>query len=413
MGPVAPDMNQADAALVISPWLEGWFLPALFAAAGMPCDLVSACPVFHQSQRLRRLDLVSSAADLAPRALHLWRQHGPYAWVIACSDALLGELAQRALLDSAYRSLLPLTPLASTAHLHAKIGLSRAFTAAGIPTPAWRVARDPASALQQAPALGWPLLLKQDASAGGRGLWLCQNPEELSQAVQIQAGRPFLLQQWRDGRLYSVEALYRQGTLQAFALSEMLAGVGRYGPSTQRCYGLSVDRIPELEVHLERIGTALGLHGFTNISLIHAGGAEPAQFIECDVRPNAWIHLDRALGGDFARALRLRPTATRHQLRKQRSRLQWRQPSASQPPRRVAPATSLERRGSSPPSTSRSWAAFHGHPVLRARPAKHGPIPRLTMPPLFWPPCWPVGSWTASPVCSRTPERSCRMQAWE
>jgi hypothetical protein len=303
MGPVAPDMNQADAALVISPWLEGWFLPALFAAAGMPCDLVSACPVFRQSQRLRRLDLVSSAADLAPRALHLWRQHGPYAWVIACSDALLGELAQRALLDSAYRSLLPLMPLASTAHLHAKIGLSRAFTSAGIPTPAWRVARDPASALQQAPALGWPLLLKQDASAGGRGLWLCQNPEELSQAVQIQAGRPFLLQQWRDGRLYSVEALYRQGTLQAFALSEVLAGVGRYGPSTQRCYGLSVDRIPELEVHLERIGTALGLHGFTNISLIHAGGAEPAQFIECDVRPNAWIHLDRALGGDFARAL--------------------------------------------------------------------------------------------------------------
>jgi len=305
MGPAHPDMNQADAALVISPWLEGWFLPALFAAAGMPCDLVSASPMFRHSRCLRRLDLVRSAAELAPQALQRWRQHGPYAWVIACSDALLGELGQRALLDPAYRCLLPLTPQAGTAHLHAKIGLSRAFTAAGIPTPAWRVARDPAGALQQATALGWPLLLKQDASSGGRGLSLCRNPEELAQAAVAQAGRPFLLQHWQAGRIYSVEALYRQGTLQAFALSEMLAGEGRFGPSTHRCYGLPVDQIPELDFHLERIGSALGLHGFANISLLHAGGAEPAQFIECDVRPNVWIHLDRALGGDFARALQV------------------------------------------------------------------------------------------------------------
>lgn len=298
-----PDPVQPAAVLVLSPWLEGWFLPALLAAAGLRCDLVSACPSFRLSRHIRRLVPVQAASALAPAALACWQNHGPYRWVIACSDSLLGELAQRALLEPAYRSLLPLTAQASSAHLHAKIALSRAFSAGGIPTPVWRVARDPASALQQAPALGWPLLLKQDASAGGRGVWLCRNPEELMQAAQVQAGRPFLLQQWRGGSLHSVEALYRQGTLQAYALSEVLASVGRYGPSTERRYGLPEDQIPELDVHLERIGTALGLHGFANISLIHAGGAEPAQFIECDVRPNAWIHLDRALGGDFARAL--------------------------------------------------------------------------------------------------------------
>lgn len=304
--------NPAEAALVISPWLEGWFLPALLAEAGLHCDLVSACPSFRLSRHIHHLEVVEAAGALAPRALQLWQQHGPYRWVIAMSDSLLGELAQRALLDPRYRHLLPLTPNASTAHLHSKIGLSRAFSAAGIPTPAWRVASDPATALQQAPALGWPLLLKQDGSAGGRGVWRCETPAELGEAAANQTGKPFLLQQWRSGSLYSVEALFRQAQLQAFACSEGLAFSGQHGPSTHRRYGLPAGQIPELDNQLERIGSTLGLHGFANISLIHGGAAEPPLFFECDVRPNAWIHLDRALGGDFARALRAaQPTTGR------------------------------------------------------------------------------------------------------
>lgn len=300
-----PVANPAEAVLVISPWLEGWFLPALLAEAGLRCDLVSVCPSFRLSRHIRQLELVAAASALAPAALDILQQHGPYAWVVPCSDSLLGELAQRALLDPAYRCLLPLTANGSAAHLHSKIGLSRAFSAAGIPTPAWRVARDVATALQQAPALGWPLLVKRDGSAGGRGVTRCANPVELELAARSQAGRLFLLQEWRAGLLYSVEALYRQGMLQAFALSEIVAFSGQHGPSTRRRYGLPASQVPELETQLERIGNTLGLHGFTNISLVHGGDdrTEPPQFFECDVRPNAWIHLDRALGGDFARAL--------------------------------------------------------------------------------------------------------------
>lgn len=278
-------------------------MPALLAAAGLRCDLVSASPSFRLSRHIRRLELVDAARALLPAALACWQQDGPYRWVIGMTDSLLGELAQRVLLDPAYRCLLPLTAGAGTDHLYSKIGLSRAFSAAGIPTPAWGVARDAATALQQVAALGWPVLLKQDASAGGKGVWPCWNPAELAQAAARQSGQPFLLQRWLDGSLYSVEALYQHGLLRAFALSAVEACIRENGPSAQRRYGLPSDQIPELEVHLERIGAALGLHGFTNISLMHTPGALP-QFFECDVRPNAWLQLDQALGGDFARALR-------------------------------------------------------------------------------------------------------------
>lgn len=282
-------------------------MPSLLTAAGLHCDVVSVAPSFRLSRHLRRLVQVDAASALAPAALACWEQEGPYQWVISMTDSLLGELAQRSLLDGRYRHLLPLKAQASPAHLHSKIGLSRAFSAAGIPTPPWRVARDPATARQQVAALGWPVLLKQDASAGGKGVWRCNQPEELAQAAAAQVARPFLLQQWVEGRLYSVEALYRHGHLLAFALSVMEEFIRPYGPSRQRCYGLPADQIPQLDSHLERIGHVLGLHGFANISLIVGSGDDLPQFFECDARPNAWIQLDLALGGDFARALRAEP----------------------------------------------------------------------------------------------------------
>ena len=297
------EATAAKSALVISPWLEGWFMPALFTSAGMHCDVVTACSTFAMSQHIRQLSLVQAANELAPTALDCWQTAGPYEWVVSMNDSLLGELGQRALLDPAYRVLLPLTPGACTKHLHSKIGLSRSFSMAGIPTPDWRVAQDPSTALVQAKSLGYPLLVKQDASAGGKGVWSCNTEAELTGAAKRQSGRSFLLQKKVAGSIFSVEALFHQSELKAYALSKIEGFEKDFGPSTCRLYGVGND-IPNLDERLKQIGRHLGIHGFTNISLVHNETSGKPEFFECDVRPNAWLHLDKALGDDFSEALR-------------------------------------------------------------------------------------------------------------
>ncbi len=301
-------MTSEPAALVISPWLEGWFMPSLLAAAGLRCDVVSGCAGFRHSRHATRLGCVQAANSLATTAMDFWRQHGPYQWVIAMSDSLLGELAQRALLDASYGSLLPLSSQAPREHLYSKIGLCRVLEAAGVPIPGWRVASDREMTLRFAAELGWPLMLKQDGSAGGRGVYACVDAADLDRAVERLAGRSFLMQEWVHGRIFSVEALFFQGDLRSFALSRMEAFEGRHAPSIHRLYGLTLDVIPDLRSHLMEMGRALGLHGFANISLVHDGGKGPPRFFECDARPNAWLHLDHAFGGDFAGALRVAST---------------------------------------------------------------------------------------------------------
>lgn len=296
-------MASEAVALVISPWLEGWFMPSLLAEAGLRCDVVSGCAGFRHSRHVAWFGCVEAASGLAATALDFWRQRGPYQWVIAMSDSLLGELAQRALLDASYGCLLPLAPHAPREHLYSKIGLCRVLEAAGVPIPGWRVASDRELAFRFAADLGWPLMLKQDGSAGGRGVYACRDAVDLGRAVARLAGRSFLMQEWLEGPFFSVEALFCQGDLQSYVLSRMEACQGGHGPSTHRLYGLPLDAIPDLPSHLMVMGRALGLHGFANISLVHDGGKGPPRFFECDARPNAWLHLDHAFGGDFAGAL--------------------------------------------------------------------------------------------------------------
>jgi len=292
-----------DTALVVSPHLQAWFMPALITRAGLICDLVCACDSYQCSRHIRNLGIVDRVSALAVKALQFCQKYGPYDWVFVISDSLQGELVQRSLLDCQYCQLLPLTAEASTSHIHSKIGLSRLLSANEIPTPDWRVASDAESALRHSCDLTWPIVLKQDGSVGGKGIWKCENAAELVNAADAQAGRSFLLQRWESGVLHSVEALYRQGALCVYALSEVEAYMGNHGSSFQRRYGLSFDAVPDLEAILDRIGQSLGLHGFVNMSLIFGGDPQLPRIFECDVRTVAWLAIDHLLGGDFARAL--------------------------------------------------------------------------------------------------------------
>jgi hypothetical protein len=292
-----------SAALVISPWLEGWFLPALFASAGISCDVVTACPVFRLSACCRRLCVVPSASHLVAEGLQCVQQYGPYDWVIPASDSLLGEIVQRSALHASYRELMPLAVDADPSHLNSKIGLSRLLSAVGLSTPPWRVAHDSAGVLEAGFSLGLPVLIKLDASSGGQGIRQCQTIDDLEAAAADPLIWPCLIQAQLRSPVYSVEALFCRSRLVCFSVSRMLATVSEFGPSAARCYGLPEREVPDLHLHLQRLGVALGLHGFANISFVYPRDSQVPCFFECDARPNAWIGLDWSLGGDFARHL--------------------------------------------------------------------------------------------------------------
>ena len=282
-------------ALVVSPSSEGWFLPALLAQAGWTCEVVSLSRLYSLSAHVRRLHHVERVERLADQALEVLEAGLDAAWVMVASDELLADLRQRALLDRRYLALLPLAGPAGLAHLFSKLQLSRLLDRSGLATPAWRVVNNPEAALQAAEELGYPCFLKRDASNGGRGVARCRTPDELKQQVLRWAPEPLLVQEQLHGRLWGVEALFWRGRLQAYAASESLEEMHRFGPSLRRRYGGLGQEERGMEQVLLALGDALAAHGWANISLIQTSDQRWHCF-EADLRSTVWLALDQALG---------------------------------------------------------------------------------------------------------------------
>ncbi len=297
-------MGSRLSALVISPSTEGWFIPALLVQAGWSCDVVSLSSAFSLSRYVRSLSHAQEPRELIDLALHGYGDGSGYAWVIPACDDVLGDLCSRSLLDRRFLSLLPVDEAEARAHLFSKINLSRALDRHGIPTPKWFVVRDLVQALYCAQSLGYPCFAKRDRSSGGRGSFHCEKPADLELAVGHFGGQPFLLQQAIIGELWSVEGLFWHGQLRAFALSLVLDAIHPLGPSLERRYGTDAGSIPGLLPLLMGLGHALSAHGWANISLVRDPIDGRLYCIEADLRPNAWIALDRYLGGDFAQVVK-------------------------------------------------------------------------------------------------------------
>jgi len=150
-------------------------------------------------------------------------------------------------------------------------------------------------------AFKFPLLIKQDLSWSGVGIFKCYNETELSDTLhKIQAKENLVVQEFIDGEDVGVEALYKDGALVAFITSKVLTYMGNaFSVSTRRIYY----RDNTLEKLLQELGEAFGINGFVNIAYMLEKHTGKYYLIEVDFRLNSWFAYGRFIGCDFSEAV--------------------------------------------------------------------------------------------------------------
>lgn len=280
------------------------FAPArVLRRAGFDLDRLGPRMGRRHPSLFRRHHVAQDVGELLAGVLPVL-ESTPYDLVVVSDDATLRLIAQSDLPESAKQRLLPVVGAPHRAHLHSKIQLSLVLHAAGIRTPAFRIATDPDTLALHARDLGFPLLLKQDSSSGGRGVIPCRSTREVLEHTRGKAF-PLLLQQWIDGDVIDLSGFYKHGRLVHFNHARMEEFLdGPFGPSSVRTY-TQLGALPgDFFQELSALGNALGAHGFCNTTCIQSASDGHRYYIEADLRPNLWTGHDRFVGHDMAAAIR-------------------------------------------------------------------------------------------------------------
>jgi len=281
-----------------------WALPHLLWRAGFCVDIVLTSPLLRLSRFTRSVHIVEADDSVAEFACGLIRTRGkPYDWVIAADDVTLAEFAEQERRTGKPSPCLPLLQGAGREHVYSKIGLSRSLAAAGIKTPPFRAARSCEEAISAAREIGYPVLLKQDVSGGGGGVFECADDAAILELRHL-FGRTLLVQKKIEGREIDLSAIYLEGELVHFSYATVENTISPFGPSSLRSY-LPLAAVPQAVFdEVAALGRALGIHGFTNISCIDAADGSGRTFFEADLRPNVWVDFPRFFGEDAALRIR-------------------------------------------------------------------------------------------------------------
>ncbi|MGA1372456.1 MAG: hypothetical protein ACO3Z6_12705 [Pseudomonadales bacterium] len=276
-----------------------WFMPELLCRAGFTVDVVTCSDLMQHSRFVERVDRVSCQPALIQLAKS--RAHDDYDWIIPTEDGLLGSIASADLSPQTKLKLLPVVSESDFHHLHSKIGLSRSFSRAGIQTPPFQVATSMQEACEAAKRLGFPVLLKVDASGGGCGIHELKSDVDVAKVPAEFWERPVLLKKKLSGTVLDLSALFLRTELIHFSYSTMDRVVSnRFGPSSLRTYRpLSRVEQPVFD-ELTALGKALGADGFCNICCIDAKDGSGRWYVEADMRPNVWIDTPHYFGEELA-----------------------------------------------------------------------------------------------------------------
>jgi hypothetical protein len=273
-----------------------WALPGLLHRAGFVSDLISSSKLMRRVPFYRRLDLVPKSQSLIPVVAR--RIEEGYDWIIVTEDATLREIVQSNLSVEEKLKILPVLSEKDFAHLYSKIGLSHTFSLHGVQTPPFGVGLGIDEVKRIASQLGYPVLLKIDASGGGGGIYFCKEASDLNWINPIRFKEELLVQKWLEGAEIDLSALFLRGKLIHFCHARVERITRPFGPSCLRTYTPLNLVEKEIFSELERIGEALGAHGFVNIGSLQTLGGR--FYFEADMRPNAWADTPKYFGEDPA-----------------------------------------------------------------------------------------------------------------
>jgi len=113
---------------------------------------------------------------------------------------VLEILNERITEEQLFYKMLLLTKIENRALLGSKAGFSNLCAKYGIKTPAYLVFKDNMSASEIGNIVGFPLLMKVDNSAGGYGIFKCQNEQDVTaNLAKIENRKNLVIQQMIRG----------------------------------------------------------------------------------------------------------------------------------------------------------------------------------------------------------------------
>jgi len=198
----------------------------LDAARALDVDVVVAS---EQRQTLaeamgdRALHLDLHDRDAATEAIVALARRGPIDAVVAVDDQ--GVLVAA---EAGARLGLPANPHAAVAATRDKAVMRRAFAAAGVPQPGYRVVGPEDDVAAVASALGFPCVVKPVSLSGSRGVIRADDPvatdaaatrvRRILEEADEDAGGPLLVERFVEGDEVALEGLLRAGRLEVLTV---------------------------------------------------------------------------------------------------------------------------------------------------------------------------------------------------
>jgi carbamoyl-phosphate synthase large subunit len=145
----------------------------------------------------------------------------------------------------------------------------------GIPQPPGAAVSTVEQALSTAQLIGYPVLVRPSYVLGGRAMEIVQNPRDLiryvTQAVEIAAGKPILIDKYLEGVEAEVDAVCDGEQTLIPGVMEHVERAGVHSGDSLAVYpaiGLHADEVEKMVDYTKRLGPALGVKGLMNVQYV-------------------------------------------------------------------------------------------------------------------------------------------------
>ncbi len=222
-------------------------------------------------------------------------------WTLWGSDMDLIRMARCTLPEHTKTRILPARTALGLTMLGSKTGLARLAGSLGLAQPPFCVIDRPEDWPDAAAT--WPgrTLVKGERGAGGDRIRVAPSSEQVRADVVPDFWYPIVVQEYVDGDVVAVEALFAHGRLAAWMYSEVAHSEDPLGRSTARIF--QDPPSDDFTTALDALANAAGLHGLANCTFIRPAGTDRHLLLEVDMRANAWFQFGPVLGVDWTAAM--------------------------------------------------------------------------------------------------------------
>jgi carbamoyl-phosphate synthase large subunit len=145
----------------------------------------------------------------------------------------------------------------------------------GIPQPPGAAVTAVEEALSTAQLIGYPVLVRPSYVLGGRAMEIVQNPRDLiryvTEAAQIAAGKPILIDKYLEGIEAEVDAICDGEETLIPGVMKHIERAGVHSGDSMAVYpalGLTRYEIETMADYTERMATAMGVRGLMNVQYV-------------------------------------------------------------------------------------------------------------------------------------------------